>query len=124
MNIILRVALIIIMIIYLAIIVKAVKKKNMRINYLIFWIIIGIFLFIALLFPDLITIISNVVGFEVPLNMIFSVAIFIVLYFIHELMTLVSKEEKKNTLLIQEVSLLKKRVEKLESSLDNKENKE
>ncbi len=124
MNIILRVALIIIMILYLAIIVKAVKKKNMRINYLIFWIIIGIFLFIALLFPDLITIISNVVGFEVPLNMIFSVAIFIVLYLIHELMTLVSKEEKKNTLLIQEVSLLKKRVEKLEKSVDNKENKE
>ena len=124
MNIILRVALIIIMILYLAIIVKAVKKKNMRINYLIFWIIIGIFLFIALLFPDLITIISNTVGFEVPLNMIFSVAIFIVLYLIHELMTLVSKEEKKNTLLIQEVSLLKKRVEKLEKSIDNKENKE
>lgn len=124
MNIILRVALIIIMIIYLAIIVKAVKKKNMRINYLIFWIIIGIFLFIALLFPDLITIISNTVGFEVPLNMIYSVAIFIVLYLIHELMTLVSKEEKKNTLLIQEVSLLKKRVEKLEKSVDNKENKE
>ncbi len=124
MNIILRVALIIIMILYLAIIVKAVKKKNMRINYLIFWIIIGIFLFIALLFPDLITIISNVVGFEVPLNMIFSVAIFIVLYLIHELMTLVSQEEKKNTLLIQEVSLLKKRVEKLEKSVDNKENKE
>ncbi len=124
MNIILRVALIIIMIIYLAIIVKAVKKKNMRINYLIFWIIIGIFLFIALLFPDLITIISNTVGFEVPLNMIFSVAIFIVLYLIHELMTLVSKEEKKNTLLIQEVSLLKKRVEKLEKSVNNKENKE
>lgn len=124
MNIILRVALIIIMIIYLAIIVKAVKKKNMRINYLIFWIIIGIFLFVALLFPDLITIISNAVGFEVPLNMIFSVAIFIVLYLIHELMTLVSKEEKKNTLLIQEVSLLKKRVEKLEKSVDNKESKE
>lgn len=124
MNIVLRIALIIIMIIYLAFIAKAVKRKNMRISYLIFWIIIGIFLIIALVFPSLINIISNFVGFEVPINMIFSAAIFIVLYLIHELMTLVSKEEKKNTLLIQEVSLLKKRVEKLEKSVDNKENKE
>lgn len=124
MNIVLRIALIIIMIIYLAFITKAVKRKNMRINYLILWIIIGIFLIIALVFPNLIDIISNLIGFEVPLNMIFSVAIFIVLYFIHELMTIVSKEEKKNTMLIQEVSLLKKRVEILESIIEKNENKE
>lgn len=122
MNIVLRVALIIIMIIYLTFIAKAVKRKNMRITYLILWIIIGIFLIIALIFPNLIDAISDIIGFEVPINMIFSVAIFIVLYFIHELMTLISKEEKKNTLLIQEISLLKNRVEILENNSDENNN--
>ena len=122
MNIVLRIALIIIMIIYLAFVARAVKRKNMRINYLVLWIIIGIFLIIALLFPNLIFSISVLLGFEVPLNMIFSVAIFIVLYFIHELMTIVSKEEKKNTMLIQEISLLKKRVEELEQHINKNEN--
>lgn len=121
MNVILRAALIIIMTIYLIIIAKAVKRKNMRINYLVLWIIIGIFLGIALLFPNLINYISNIIGFEVPINMIFSVAIFIVLYFIHDLMTIISKEEKKNTLLIQEISLLKKRVEELEQKINKDE---
>lgn len=122
MNIILRIALIIIMIIYLAFVARAVKRKNMRISYLILWIIIGVFLIIALLFPNLIFSISGLLGFEVPLNMIFSVAIFVVLYFIHELMTIVSKEEKKNTMLIQEISLLKKRVEELEKETNKNEN--
>ena len=63
MNVILRAALIIIMTIYLIIIAKAVKRKNMRINYLVLWIIIGIFLGIALLFPNLINYISNIIGF-------------------------------------------------------------
>ena len=123
MNLILRIALIIIMIIYLAFVARAVKRKNMRISYLVLWIIIGLFLVIALLFPNLIFEISGLVGFEIPLNMIFSIAIFIVLYFIHELMTLVSKEEKKNTMLIQEVSILKKRVEELEQHINKDENK-
>ena len=123
MNIVLRVILIVIMILYLAFITRAVKRKNMRISYLVFWIIIGIFLIIALLFPNLIFAISELIGFEVPLNMIFSIAIFIVLYFIHDLMTIVSKEEKKNTLLIQEISILKKRVEKLEQEINKNEKK-
>lgn len=115
----LRLALVIIMILYLLFIAKAVKRKNMRINYLILWIIIGIFLILALIFPDILNKISSLIGFEIPINMIFSIAIFVVLYFIHELMTLLSKEEKKNTTLIQEVSLLKKRVEDLETNKKN-----
>lgn len=116
----LRIVLVIVMFIYLFLIARAVKRKNMRINYLILWIIIGIFLIVALIFPNFIDKISGVIGFEVPINMIFSIAIFVVLYFIHDLMKLFSKEEKKNVLLTQEISLLKSRVEKLEKNREKK----
>lgn len=110
----LRIALIIIMLIYLFCIAKSVKRKNMRIGYLIFWTIIGVLLIIALIVPNFVDNISKWIGFEVPINMLLSGAIFIILYLIFHLMTLISKDEKKITLLIQEISMLKQRVEELE----------
>lgn len=114
MSISLKVALIIIMLIYLFCIAKSVKRKNMRIGYLIFWSIIGVLLIIALIVPNLVDNVSKFIGFEIPINMLFSGAIFIILYLIFHLMTLISKDEKKITLLIQEISMLKQKVEKLE----------
>lgn len=110
----LKIALIIIVLIYIFFILKAVKRKNMRIGYLIFWSITGIILIISLLIPNLVENISSFLGFEMPINMIFSVAIFILLYLIYDLTTLISKEQNKNVMLIQELSMLKKRVEELE----------
>lgn len=114
MQISLKLALIVIVLIYIFCILKAVKRKNMRIGYLIFWSITGIILIIALLIPNLVENISNFLGFGMPINMIFSIAIFIILYLIFDLTTLISKEQNKNVLLIQEISMLKKRVEELE----------
>lgn len=116
MQISLKIALIVILLIYLFCIAKSVKRKSMRIGYLIFWIIIGIVFIIALLIPNLVETCSSFLGFEMPINMIFSIAIFIILYLIYNLTILISKEENKNTLLIQEISILKKRVEELEKS--------
>lgn len=110
----LKAVLIFITFIYIICILKAVKKKKMRMNYLIFWMIIGIILIVALFIPDFVENVSKLIGFEMPINMIFSMAIFIILYLIFNLTILISKEENKNTILIQEVSILKKRVEELE----------
>lgn len=112
----LKLALIVIVLLYIFFILKSVKRKNMRISYLIFWSITGVLLIIALLIPNLVENISKAIGFEMPINMIFSVAIFIILYLIYDLTTLISKEQNKNVMLIQEISILKKRVEELENN--------
>ena len=116
MNISLKIALIVIVLIYIFCILKAVKKKNMRIGYLIFWSITGVILIISLIIPNLVENISYLLGFEMPINMIFSIAIFIILYLIFDLTNLVSQEQRKNTMLIQEISLLKQRVKELEKN--------
>lgn len=110
----LKIALILILVIYILCIIKAVKRKGMRINYLIFWSFTGVILVISLVIPNLVENISNRLGFGIPINMIFSIAIFILLYLIFDLTMQVSEEHNKNTMLIQEVSILKKRVEALE----------
>ncbi len=111
----LKIVLIIIVIMYIFFILKAVKRKNMRINYLIFWSITGVALIILLLAPNFVENISNLLGFGLPINMIFSMAIFIILYLIFDLTRLISKEQNKNINLTQEISILKQRIEKLEN---------
>ena len=115
----LKIALIVIVLIYILCILKAVKRKKMRIGYLIFWSITGITLIIALLIPNLVENISYILGFGMPINMIFSIAIFVALYLIFDLTVLISQEQKKNIMLIQEISMLKERVEKLEKNKEN-----
>jgi glycosyltransferase involved in cell wall biosynthesis len=101
-------------------ILRAIRKKKLQISFSIFWLIIGILLIIALLIPNLVENISKALGFEVPANMVFCLTIFVSFYLIFNLTISISKENKKNTLLIQEVSMLKKRVEELEKMQNKK----
>lgn len=120
MQISLRIALIIITLIYLFLIIKAVKNKKMQISFSVFWIITGLILIIAIAIPNLIQNISKMLGFEVSVNMIFCVAIFLSFYLIFNLNILIAKESRKNISLVQEISLLKKRVEDLENEKGEK----
>ena len=110
----LKIVLIIVVLIYIFFILRAVKRKYMWIGYLAFWSITGGIWIIALLIPNLVENISSILGFGIPINMIFSIAIFIILYLIFNLTILISKEQNRNTLLIQEISILKKRINELE----------
>lgn len=114
----LKIALVVILLIYLFVILKSVKRKNMRINYLIFWSITGVMLIIALIVPNFVDNISKFLGFELPINMIFSFAIFVILYLIFDLTRLITKEQNKNITLIQEISILKQKVDKLEEKIN------
>ena len=92
----------------------------MNVSFSIFWIITGIVLIILAIVPNLVETISKALGFEAPSNMLFVVTIFMAFYLIFNLTTIVSQENKKNILLIQEVSLLKKKVEELEEKMNDK----
>lgn len=114
MNISLNLVLVVITLVYLFLIIKSIRNKKLQVSFAIFWIITGVLLIIALLIPNLVENISKMLGFEVPANMIFCITIFVSFYLIFNLTVSLSKENKKNTLLVQELSILKKRVDKLE----------
>lgn len=116
MQISLNVVLIIITLIYIFLILKSIRKKKLQISFSVFWLITGIILIIALLIPNLVENIAKMLGFEVPANMVFCLTIFVSFYLIFNLTVALSKENKKNTMLVQEVSILKKRVEELEKN--------
>lgn len=110
----LRIALIIITVLYIFVVLRAIKNKKLQISFSVFWIITGLILIVAIAIPNSIENISKMLGFEVSVNMIFCIAIFLSFYLIFNLNILISKENRKNTLLVQEISILKKKVERLE----------
>lgn len=110
----LKIGLAIVIILAIGIMVKSIKNKKLKLSFSIFSIVIGVLLIIALLVPSLTENISVLLGIEVSSNMLFLVAIFIILYLIFNLMIIVSAEYGKNVKLVQEVSLLKAKVEELE----------
>lgn len=111
----LRIALFIATLIYIIIVIKAVKNKRMHISFSIFWLFTSLILIVAILAPTFVQKISNFLGFKVTSNMIYFIAIFLSFYLIFNLNILFSKEHRKNTLLIQEISLLKKEVEDIKN---------
>ena len=117
MQISLRIALIIATLIYLFFILRAIKRKKLQISLSVFWIFTAIALIISLAIPNFIEQISKWLGFEVTTNMIFCVTIFIAFYLIFSLMILISDLKRKNVKLIQEISILKKKVEEIESNM-------
>lgn len=114
MTINLKIALVLMALIYIGLILKKIKNKKLQLSFSTFWIISGILLIIAILTPNLIEILTKLLGFELPVNMLFCITIFVSFYLIFNLTVKLSKESEKNVALVQEISLLKKRVEKLE----------
>lgn len=114
MTINLRIALIVITLIYVVLILKKIKDKKLQLSFATFWIVSGVLLVLAIMIPNLIEYLTKLLGFEVPANMLFCITIFTAFYLIFNLTIKLSKEYQKNVLLLQEISLLKDRVEKLE----------
>ncbi len=107
----LRIVLLVIVCIYLLVIIKQIKNKKLQINFCIIWIIISILLIIAVCIPNFIETISNKLGFEVASNMVFFLTIFIAFYLIFMLTLKISQENSKTRELIQEISILNKKIE-------------
>lgn len=120
MSLTLRIALIIIVLIFILLILKSIRRKKMDITFSLFWLVIGALLILAVVVPNLIETISKFLGFEAPSNMLFCITIFIAFYLIFNLTQIASREYKRNVTLVQEVSLLKKKVCELEEKINGK----
>lgn len=98
--------IIIIFILYL------IKKENVNIKYSLVWLLLFIILLICLFVPGLLNYITKVLGFQTASNMVLSLLI-AVLVIINISNTIInSHQDKKIRLLIQEISILKKEIDK------------
>ena len=84
-----------------------VSKNKISIKYSVVWLLLFGLLFIFLIIPGFLKTITNILGFNIASNMIFSLLIGVLVIINIFLTGVVSSQDKKIRLLIQEVSLLK-----------------
>jgi len=110
MSVTLRVFLVILIFIQLLLITHKIKQKKLTMRYASLWIVFLLTLIFLSIFPDIIIFFAQFLGFEASSNMVFLIGFFIVSYICFILSISISKQNEKMKGLIQEVSLLKKKV--------------
>lgn len=95
----------------LLIIIYLLRKRKIPIKYALVWLTAILLMLLVVLLPDLMYAVAKFIGFELLSNMLLCIFIAILLFITLILTVMASNQKKKITLLIQEVSILKKEVE-------------
>lgn len=111
MTINLRLGLIVIAIIMMVIISIILIKDRMPVRYSLIWVISSLLILLVGVVPGLFIFFANLLGFVTMSNLIIGIFIFILLMITFFLTVIASGQKKKITLLIQEVSILKEKIE-------------
>lgn len=114
MNLILQLILIGATTLFCIFILVVTQKKKLSYKYTLLWLLFGIITLICAVFPNIITVISNLLYIEVPSNALFLIYIFLIIVIIFYISLAFSKLHEKVTTLIQENAILAAKVEKLE----------
>lgn len=103
----------------LLVVIEMVRRGNLKERHALWWIIAGVLALIIGIFPGLLDGIADLVGVEVPINLIFFVSIAVLfLVCIQSSSELTSLEEKTRTL-AEESALLRQRIDELEKKLSD-----
>lgn len=101
-------------ILMIIIIMSIVKRGRITIKYSLVWFFAIFIILLAALIPNFMSAISKILGFQTMSNMLICVLIAILIFICISLTIIVSSQRKKITLLIQEFSILKSRVDEYE----------
>ena len=99
-------ALLLASIIFLVVIIRLVATKRLTMKYSFLWLGLILVIIVCGLFPIIPYALSDWLGFDTPSNFIFLVAIFFLLAIALSLSIIVSKQQRRITTLIQELSIL------------------
>ncbi len=110
----LRIILFVVLLLFILIVIHSIKKDNISLKYSLIWLLSAFVMMIIILVPDFLESMCHFLGFGLISNMIFMIAIIILLLMSFIFTMIVTKQSQKIRLLVQEVSLMKSRVEELE----------
>jgi hypothetical protein len=112
MNDSLRILLIVFSIALTIIILKLLSKKKLPVKYSLFWLVAAIVIFLVGAFPNFIGQFTSLIGFQATSNLVTGIIIGLLLLITLLLTIIVSEQKRKIILLVQEVSILKEKIDK------------
>lgn len=99
--------------ILLLVIIKLLINGRIPVKYAIVWILAVAFITIVSIIPNLMENLAKLLGFELLSNMVLCSFIGLLIFLTIILTVMVAGQKKKTTLLVQEISILKKEMEDL-----------
>ena len=120
----LQVTLSIAVICYFIIILYYLKRKMLELKYTLIWLIAGVIMGIMIYFPELLVRFVRILGIESNMNGLYILCIAFIMMILMTLTSIVSRQQLKIRTLIQELSMMEKRIRELENGLENLEENE
>lgn len=106
----LKLVLLIFSIFLLLVTTYILRKGRIPEKYALLWYFISLVILILTFFPGVFSFLSNKLGFQVMSNLIIGIMLVLLIFLTMSLTIIVSGQKKKTTLLIQEISLLKAKI--------------
>ncbi len=94
--------------------IRMVKKNKLALKYALPWMGVMVCLLALDIFPEMVHVISKLMGIALPINMLMFLGLFFVLVICFYLTVHVSKQTNEIRLLSQEVALLREELERKE----------
>ncbi len=97
----------------LLIVVLLLRKGKLPVKYSLVWIFSAFLMIIAVCIPSVLDFFTKLLGFELASNFILSLFLGIVIFISIFLTVIVSRQSTKIKMLIQEISLLKEKIDRI-----------
>lgn len=94
---------------------QILRKGRIPVKYSLLWFVSALLILLTAVFPGFLGLISSLIGFQTISNMIIGIFIIILLFITCMLTIIISGQKEKNTLLIQELSILKNEIETIKN---------
>lgn len=115
----LQVTLSIAVICYFIIILYYLKRKMLELKYTLVWLVVGLIMGIMIYFPELLVHFVRILGIESNMNGLYILCIAFIIMILMTLTSIVSRQQMKIRILIQEISMMEKRIRELEEQRDS-----
>lgn len=107
----LTITLIVVSVLLIILTTHVLKKGRIPEKYSLLWYAFAIMILLVGIFPNIFSFISKTLGFEVMSNLIIGIIIGGLLLLTMALTVMIAGQKKKTTMLIQEISILKSKIE-------------
>ena len=99
---------------YFVLILYYLKKRMLELKYTLIWLAAGIVMGIMIFFPELLVTFVRILGIESNMNGLYVLCIAFTIAILMTLTSIVSRQALKIRILIQEISMMEKRIRELE----------
>lgn len=116
----LQVTLSIAVICYFILILYYLKKRMLELRYTLLWLAAGVVMGVMIFVPELLVKFVRILGIESNMNGLYVLCIAFIIAILMTLTSIVSRQSLKIRTLIQEISMMEKRIRELELENDRK----